>query len=520
MPPPLRVYGLAAVSTPQQAEDDRASLAAQRAVFMEAAQRHGWPMIRIFEVAFSRNYIRFEDARDDMLRAGIDAFAELERLWTRREIDLLLVSDGDRFGRSQPIYSRVVYELIAAGARIYYAAKGLMVDENNYMPIVAIGGFQASDEVARLRRRYEMGMRKRFEVDLGGSHPPASHVLATDSAGRKALVVDESKRRMWDDLRDLLLEGVPFVDLPARMAARGHFSQAGQMFSKAVLYRYVHQPPTWGHLAYRYTDKCGAWAYDENEPVPPGVLVRRDVIPAVWQGRDAQALIHELRRRRVVMTTGGKRAYGTHPFSSLLMCGSCGYAMGFNGGNGQPRYVCATRWTRRADGQTCSAVIARIFEVDAQAQIAAFLRRWLNLSDPDALLGMERTTIDYAAQLVRLDREIAALEVEVRAMIVQQARAADTVRHLYTAQIEAASIRLAALESERARVRGLAENVVVRDLRHVAYGDLVAQSVTAFFQQDGRAINQTLRALMGVFRFVVSEGEITGVARYDGGRRR
>src|SRR5438270_827191 len=139
-----RVYALAAVSTKEQAKSDRESIPSQKRAFEEAARQHGWHILETFEVpGFSRDYIQYQDAKIDMLAAGIDAFVRLEQLWQTKAIDLLIVRDGDRFARSQPIYSTIVWELIRAGACLFYTAKGLLVDERNFIAVTAFGGYQA-----------------------------------------------------------------------------------------------------------------------------------------------------------------------------------------------------------------------------------------------------------------------------------------------------------------------------------------------------------------------------------------
>lgn len=504
---PLRAYGWVGVSTEAQARSEKESIPAQKRDVEAAAERLGVKLIDILVVpGFSRNYIDFPEMRDDMLRDGIEAPARLQRLWENKGLDLFICKDADRFGRTLPVLSTIAAHIVfTAGARIYVAAKGIMIDPDNYNMFVAMFGLMAADEVHRLQERYETGMRRRFEDGLPGTNPPLSHKIVFDGKTRR-LVLDDDKAAFWADLADFFLSGLPYHDLAAAMAGRGHRSpRTGKAYNGMSLRRLLYNPYLWGHVAYRWHGQEGAWGYDDSQPLPPGTQVIRDSVPAVYEGELALKVQAELRRREAIIR-GRTQPDGTHRFTGLFVCGDCGYHMV----HVRDRYYCPTRWIVGREHVTCANTV-RIRESTATAQIGLFLERWLNQPGSDLPRPKAENGGEIHGALEQLEKDAANLERRIRVLIAKQADAPLNVGPLYDEQIQAESARLEAIRERRLALLSRIESSAQRAQREQSREEIAELGVARFFAQSNTAINQMLHRLMGPARFVVDGGEIVDV---------
>lgn len=226
----------------------------------------------------SRHYIDIHEYNRDMLANGIDAFDRLMRLWESEDFDVLVVCDSERFARTHTLHAYVVEGTIMRGARIHSMTDGL-IDDTNYDMFIALGGYKASGDVKRLVKRRNEARRERAKKATS-SGVPMSHKLVRDDRGKPVeLVVDESKRRLWDDLYTLLLEGVSWRHMEKEFYKRfGHANEQGEAWYKNRMYAMLTNPTFWGHSAQhcrmdkRYV-KLGAWIFEPCHDVPPGVTI-------------------------------------------------------------------------------------------------------------------------------------------------------------------------------------------------------------------------------------------------------
>lgn len=506
---PRRAWGWAGVSTPEQARSERESIPAQCRDIESAARRLSLDLHGILKVpGFSRDYIDWHEMRADMARQGIDAPARLEALWQARAIDVFICRDADRFGRTLPVLSYIGAQLIAAGARIYLTAKDMFIDRANFNTLIALFGLIAADEIDRLRARYALGMAGRLRRNLPGTRLPLTHVYAGPLSAR-TLVIDESLRRLWDDLAELLLAGLSFDSIALEIARRGHrHPRTGRPIEKTLVWRIFHNPFTWGHVAHGHHRLRGAWCYDESCDPPEGVRIQRDVIPPVWRDDQADRIRAELRRRETALA-GRARAEATHRYTGLLRCAACGYSLIWHTAG---YYYCGqiSLHKRRREAAPVCPNRTYLRQSTADAQVRAFLERLLALPSLVLPAAPDQPSPSHVAAV---QAEIAATESRITSLIRLQADAPAPVVGLYSAQIAEAADLLDQLRAEATRLSALAESPTRAQSRHTAFGDLAHIGLDALFAGPDRAINQLLHRLLSGYTFRVQDGAIISLER-------
>jgi hypothetical protein len=115
---PLCVVLWCAVSSAEQAADEKASLGEQERELRELAAREDWQIVDVLIVpGFSRRYYNFPEFAEAAAREGIEAGKRLLEHFDRRDFDVFACRDGSRFGREQSIFGEVVARVIDSGAR-------------------------------------------------------------------------------------------------------------------------------------------------------------------------------------------------------------------------------------------------------------------------------------------------------------------------------------------------------------------------------------------------------------------
>ena len=292
---PLRAILWTAVSTQAQADDEKASLPAQEKDLRALAEKQGWDVIDVLRVpGHSRRYIDWHALIQDSLIKGIDAFDRLDRHLKRRDFDVLAVRDADRFARTQSLNAYIVESVIEAGAIIWSLQDG-KVDEKMHRMFISMSGFRAAGAIDQLMKYRAMAIEAKPAKGLPVAGQPIwSHLFLRSSLGKVTeVVVDESKRRAFNDLAELILAGVQWEEIANVMNERGYRKDNGTPFSPVFFRKTVCHPMWWGHAAQhfrgaKYGNYAGAWTYDESYPYPEGVIILRGVYPAVWVGDEGE----------------------------------------------------------------------------------------------------------------------------------------------------------------------------------------------------------------------------------------
>lgn len=519
---PMRAAIWCAVSTHAQHEPEKVSLPEQEEQSRLHAQKNGWQVVDLMKVpGHSRRYIDFHELAADAAKESIDAFYRLKAHWEAKGFDVLIIRDGDRFARTQAFHAYITEQVIKCGATIYSLQDGL-IDERNYRMWIAMSGFKAAGEIDRLVKARDSAMTSLAKRGLPiTSRIPISHRAVRDEKTGKVIrfEVNESRRRMWDDLAILILEGVAWERIERELYHRyGHVNDQGEMFYPLYMHRVVMRPLFWGHMARFHCSKeskngfkTGRWVYDESEPVPEGTLVFRNTHNAVWTGELADRVRQELDRRSQHIR-GRARPQTTHILSGLVICGECGAFMSVFADRGSKyrgvfcpaskgkatlRHSCSNR------GVTNQRIII--------ARLNAYLAQMLCDNTTDIFTDQVTDMPNLESRVTRLNADIAALEDRVRIAVRKQTTAREEVQHIFDEEIEKLSDQLKAMRQSRSQLQG--ETLATQNktaVRQASLEDLASLTLERFWQQESRAINQTLHRLMGNRRLVVLGGDIQG----------
>lgn len=510
----LRAILWTAVSTKAQAEDDKASLPAQEADLRALADREGWDVIDVLKVpGHSRRYLDWHGLVNDSLKVGIDAFDKLQRHFDRRDFEILAVRDADRFARTQTLNAYIVESVMDAGAVIWTLSEG-KVDEQ-YRMFIAMSGYRAAAAVDQLKKHREMALNTKPDRGLPVAGMPIwSHRFPRNELGKVVgVVVDESKRRAFNDLAELILDGVQWEDIARIMNERGYRKDDGTSFSPEFFRKTVCHPMWWGHAARYFRGRkhgsySGAWTYDESYPAPEDVKIWRSVYPAVWTGDEAEEIKAELRRRHSMMK-GRADTENTRRFTGLLVCASCGFNLA---SKTTPRWLgmnCGQRYSKRGCDQPNTISERRIISF-----LTPLLQELKRVRDPQKIFGdtgRERT--QQSLDLARADLE--KVHSKARAMAGLYAENAGTaLQDIYASELKKLEQQAAELE---ASIRRAEADLAAITPNRAAVEEL---DLETFWQQPPRVINQQLHAIFGMWRLVVDHGKIVGYAQAQRHARR
>lgn len=498
-----------AVSSQEQAGENKISLEEQERLCREWCAEQGFDVVDLLAVpGYSRSESDIITALEEFARQGVYAYHQLREMWQQHSFDVLVAFHHDRLGRSTTLHSWVIENVILSGARIYLIQGG-WINPDDFRFQIAMGGYTAASDNDRRVKNYKAGARKLAQRGLPAGRNLASHIIVRDSAGRAIKrVVDPAKRRMFDDLADLLLEGTPWSEISARLYDRGHAREDGRPLSHSALRTMIYSPTFWGHTGIhtrseKYGQNVGCWAFDPDEPPPAHAHIWYNTHEPVYTGEQADRVKAELRRRRTIR--GSARTSTTYRFNRLLVCGECGYHLNING-EVNKFYVCWSRYRQHEGRPNCPQSSVRVPMQKIQDYLDALIRQAIILSDPDVLFTHTQPR-DYTSELVALDSEIASTETRIRRLIHHAAEAGEALSGFYREEIQNAQQVHQRLQAHKVELQAKQASVEDYELRSRTLEQL---DMDTFWQQPDRVINQTLHRLVGDRRFVMLNGEIIG----------
>lgn len=517
----VRVLIWVAVSSAPQAAEDKESLPAQERDLRALAEKNGWIVTDVMVVpGHSRRYIDIHVLAEAAQLEGIDAFHKLLKHFKDRDFDGILVRDADRFARTQSLHAYIVESVIDCGAFIYSLADG-RVDSQNFRMFVAMSGYRAAGAVDALMKGYDMAMKARPARGLPAhSRVSWSHKIIRDEMGRALRVeLDESKRRIFDDVATLLLEGVSWFNMETEMFQRfGHAAADGFPLAHNFFYKLIYHPQWWGHAARHFRSKggpngmrAGLWVFDETYPVPEGVTVYRDVFDPVWTGETARLAKLELTRRKTVIQ-GRVRPNNIYRFSGLFICGECGYNLKYAHDNRRWYALkCQSRnWSLRLRPR-CEQRRS-MNETRVQEYIDKLLREAIAAEDVTIFSGHEADeTKELDTRIKLLEKEVEELTHQGKRLLNLYMRQPDdsSLAPVYEEQMTSVEEQLKRLTAELERTRVARLSTRERRDQELTLSE-IAQGFNHFWHQPPRVINQKLHALMGKRRFVLLDGEVVG----------
>jgi hypothetical protein len=319
-----------AVSTPEQAKDDKVSRPMQKKLGLAWMEDNGVGHVVVLDVpGHSRSETDLVEALEEFRAAGITAYDDMKALWKAGLLHKFWAFAHNRLGRSNVQHSYVIENIIKNGGEIYLHHGG-EITRRNQRGQIALGGFESASYGDMMKERWMEAQPRKLEAGLPMNAPYWTHKAIYDDKGNRVrLEVNEAKRPMVNALIKLLLEGHPWHEMHILLQQRYGY---GRPDGRPLVYAQVHQmfynPAFWGHTGKNYQNRHhgnklrrGLWVFDESLPLPEGTILYRNTIPALVTGELAEQVKDELRRRAGLRGQGGART--AYMFNGLLVCAEC-----------------------------------------------------------------------------------------------------------------------------------------------------------------------------------------------------
>jgi hypothetical protein len=527
----LPAISWAAVSTAEQAEDDKASIPTQLETNRINAAREGYYIVdEIIVAGQSRYHDTIAECAVAMRAEGVDAFDRIQQHWRARDAKALFCRDADRFSRTLSMGAEFVAKTYRAGMMIYSEADGWRRSERQALDWIASAGLRAQSNVMFLvdaRKKATPGLAKKGLYVTG--KPPRTHKLIRDERGRRlGVVIDEHMRNVMYDAARLVMEGVEYPYIEDELLARyGHCQPDGKPYTRLTFYTLLMNPFTYGHIAAgrgkkrgigRYP-KRGMWIFEPGHETPDDVEMIYDVHAPLFDPETQRALIAEMVRRfGRRQPRPRKEMWGTR----LFVCKRCRSTMEFS--NSPQKYTradgvrvvyqtksyfkCGTVRHTRPDYPSCDNR-KYLREADAKAAVTEWLE--LRLSQVGARpLDIEPS--EQRADFERAEAEVQRLERLVNRLVLQRAEAPDGTDGVYAAQIEAngRALKLAAERLNALRAAHIQAEHAAAAEKQAADG-IRDMGIDKFWAMPAALINTHLRLLLGDVRFSVDGGKVVGM---------
>lgn len=499
---------------------DKVSMEQQETLGRQWATDNDASVIHVLKVdGFSRSETDVVTALEEFRNQGVTAYDQLRAMWTQKPLpfDVLWVYVDGRLGRSTSLYVYVVENTIAAGARVW-RHQGGWIDASNKRMAMALGSIAATSDIDRLRDMRVPALERRIR-DGKPVMPvdPMTHKRLRDDRGHSiAWEVNEDYRYALERAADLLLTGAGWLKVARALNDEGIPTAKGKRWSGETLRKLFYSPYTWGHSARYYDKQQGAWAFDSSEPLPDGVQIARNALPAYWTGQRANAIQAEL-RRRVEVGKGRAFAETLQSFSGLLLCACCGRPMRFHEWpNGVKSYRCRTNSVIKATGnewQSCDCNPKSIKLDDLISHLTPYIEDIIKRGDTS---WWKAPLDDMTDRLKQLEMEIKKTERTIAGLMLQRADTPEAAQGILKEQIDTASRRLETMqanretwsrESSKRTADTAALAVAVRGIR-------LATNAAAFWRQPGITVNQAIHALLGKGNYIgIHDGAVIGIVR-------
>lgn len=340
--PPVRVAAYCRVSTDK--EDQRNSLAAQRAFFLSYIQDHpAWTLVGVFA----------DEGLSGTSAKGRPAFSGLIRRAMAGEIDLILTKEVSRFARNTVDTLQITRQLKERGVGVRFLSDNLDTMEGDGEFRLAIMASVAQEESRKISQRTRWGQLQamRRGVVFGNDTLygyTLRHGSLTVEPGQAEVVALIYQKFLTEGkgahtiARELTQEGV-------RPPLRPHGP-----WSSATVLRILHNEKYTGDLLqkkYRTTDYLTHRKMLNNGAEEPVYLPGHH--QAIVSREEFQAVQAELTRRAGL--AGGQGRYsGRYWYSGKIRCASCGKTFTLKrtrrpDGREYGRFVCRGR----VDGSGC-----------------------------------------------------------------------------------------------------------------------------------------------------------------------
>lgn len=516
----LRVLIVCAVSSPEQAKDDKESMGAQERDGVAWADAAGATIVDIVRIpGFSRSYLTLQELVDAANAAGEHGPETLQRHLTDCDFDVMWVRATNRFGREQSLNSEVITRVVKlCGAAIQSQMDG-RIDSTNFRPMSAITGYRDAIELDEFKRKRVVGMIGRAKRGLPISgRPPKSHRMIYDPQTGKELRMEVRAELLplWRDAITLLVEGVASDRLEEALLTRfGYTQKNGSPLPTGTIYRLFWNPLFWGNNIIRWQGKSarygwGMWVFDDSAPLPAGTDAFYNTHPPVLTGDLADTLKAELRRRAEVYNgTHGK--YGTRAFSTLILCDEChrryGYFVDRRNRVEIPYMRCVHAARRRLGVMGCSQKKA-VKEGVLRDFMTMHLAGWLESGQ--VVFASTPDTTGRRLEIKQLTTAVQTLQRRLDGLILNLADADADLRVDFQRQMRSTKDELNRAKAQLDDLERVERRASKSDETQRAQLDIIRKlTIPGFWQRDGLFVNQVLKAMLGTYRIVVSDGKPT-----------
>ena len=517
---PLRAIIWVAVSSTGQAESDKLSLPGQERDARAVVAEYGWEIVDFLAVpGHSRRYIDIHEAAADMRAHNIDAFDKLLAHWKRKDFDVLVVRDGDRFARTQSLNAYVAEMTISTGARIYSLSDG-WVDENNFRMWISMTGYKSASDMDKVHKLWRENMVKRVkEGRVTIPRVPYSHEIVRDpKTGRDTGIrLREELRPFFDDLADIILQGVGWQRVPHELFERGHARPDGRKWHMGFARDLMQSAVFWGHTAFNYrgaktrNKTSYRWLWDATVPPPEYVeSFKRNSVEPVYTGDLAVRLAAELTRREQLR--GRSYPGNTYRFSGMVLCGECAHTMGVSSKPvyGRQGVKCTVAMSHKHNLTQCTNRLLVPHRL-IQAEVNRVLDILLTGEPPEGAQPLPLPPMPKPANIDWIEPEIAQLQAKIERLIVEQASAPESVQHVYRNQVTAFSEQMDKLKQRQQREQSKASSAKQQHEQHQhGVEDLTRLGLEDFWKLPDRQINQLLKRIFPALRMVGLDKEIVG----------
>lgn len=499
-----------AVSSKIQAADDKVSLAYQEEQGRAWADANGYTVIDVLRVpGHSRREADILTLFEDYDALGVSAYRDIRRYWQSRTLDALIAYSPDRLGRAQTLVSYVIENVVNAGA-VVHLLQGGTIDASNYRMAIAFSGAQAAGEVDRNVARMAEGRKNNVNQGrMAAGTSPFYFDDVRDKNGRRiSLAFNEAYRPLFDAVAEILLSGIPYLDIEAALTARGFRAPDGREFSRGYFSSALWMPIFWGNVQYSEGHRQRFWLQSIEEGHPPiaGYHVKYNTHTPVYVGYQAEMVKAELKRRQRYNGSVNRGGW----FKNAVLCDGCGYSVvrtSSNVSGGIAHYLaCGTRDTLRTNPTSPRPACPqpqRIREDAARAYITALVDELRNNYTPPDVLS---TNID-SAHLDNLLQSARLIDARIAETIRQATDAALSLPaalphyqdeiHRLTEQSETVKRQI-----ERYKAQATAMRARAAATQHARENLLTGEQIWRLSEIE---INRFLHALLGDARFYLKD---------------
>jgi len=472
-----RVIVWAAVSSKEQAAEDKASLPDQERQGREFADSVGGLVVDVLTVpGHTRDVVLFEEAAQQM-----PAYAQLRAHCQERDFDLLWARDPDRLGRDPALAQTVASLVERAGAEMYVASAPHVLGQATVGQryVYAIQSVRAGEDQRQRVRYIRMGMRRRVANGLPANHWPIGYQAVRDPLSGETTggELDEMAPAVRLATR-LFLTGRSYAEIIAALDASPYHPPKSERWSYGTLRQMMGNDTYAGYVS---------WGEYRNPQVS-------DRFPPLWDAATFEAVQRERgrRARKVNAPSGGC------PFLDVAFCARCGARMTKDHhARWNVTYLRCSRHAKRSQGgrqrRTCHTNHTRQERV--QEAIVTFLAGIGDVGDVERLRGRQRDDGRERARLGEIAGELKEAEVRRQRLalayaagamdvIVYQAADGEIVRQAEAWRGERGEIE-ASLASVMRHAERFAAVQSVRPLLAERFGEVEPRELSTRLQDAG-----------------------------------